>query len=203
LCAFLKFLFRLDDVFLSLDVDTIKELTDILVLDEAKLVDLSGFLRDVIDGVTFKNEFILLDLNVGTVDLDGGADGLTADALFTQEVTDFDLLTFSGNVDGEVSGGEAELITEALGDTGEEVADGGEGGVDAGHIGTATEPTNDGEGVLLFVDTDVQVEVGDVLLEFTTGSLDGEEASLAGELDAFGDSELTDSLDLHSFLLKN
>ena len=185
-----------------MDVDTIKELTDILVLDEAKLVDLSGFLGDVIDGVTFKNEFILLDLNVGTVDLDGGADGLTTDALFTQEVTDFDLLTFGGNVDGEVSGGEAELITEALGDTSEEVADGGDGGVDAGQIGTATEPTDDGEGALLFVDTDVQVEVGDVLLEFTTRSLNGEEASVAGDLDAFGDSELTNGLDLHSFFVE-
>ena len=187
-----------DNVFLSLDVDTIEELTDILSLDEAKLVDLSGLLRDVFNGVAFEDKFVLGDLNVGTVDLNGGADGLTADALFTQEVADFNVLAFAGDVDGEVSAGEAELIAEALGDTGDHVADGGEAGVDAGQVGTATEPTDDGEVGLLGVDADVEVEVGEVLSEATAGTLNGEGAAGAGDGDAFGDIELADGLNLHS-----
>ena len=186
-----------DDVFLSLDVDTIKELTDILLLDEAELVDLSGFLGDVVNGVAFEDEFVLGDLNVGTVDLNGGADVLLADALFTEEVTDFDVLAVNGDVDGEVSGGEAELIAEATGDTGDEVLDGGEGGVDAAEVSTATEPADDGEGVLLVVDADVEVEVLQVLGEGTTGTSDGEDAALSSDLDAFGEGELADGLDLH------
>lgn len=188
-----------DDVFLGLDVDTIEELTDILVLDEAKLVDLSGFLRNVFNGVAFKDELILGNLNVGTVDLNGGADFLLADALFTQEVTDFDCLTLNGDVDGEVSAGEAELIAEALSNTSDHVLDGGEAGVDASQISAATEPADDGELGLLGVDADVQVQVGEVLREGTTGALNGEVAALAGDGDTSGDGELADGLDLHSF----
>ena len=191
----------MDDVFLSLDVDTIEELTDILILDEAKLMDLGGFLGDIFDGVTFEDELILSNLRVGTVDLNGVADVLAADTLLTQEVTDFDLLALTGDVDGEVSAGETELITEALGDTGHHVADGGEAGVDAGDVSTAAEPADDGEEVLLGGDADIKVEVGQVLGESTTGALNGEVAALTGDGDTFGDSELTNSLDLHCFRL--
>ena len=188
----------MNDVFLSLDVDTIEELTDILVLDEAKLVDLGGLLGDIFDGVTFEDKLILGDLNVGTVDLHGGADLLTTDALFTQEVTDFDGLAFNGDVDGEVSAGETELIAEALGDTGDQVADGGEASVDAGQVSTATEPTDDGDLLLLAVDADVQVEVIEGLGEGTTGALNGEGTALAGDRNTSGDVELANGLDLHS-----
>lgn len=181
-----------------MDVDTIEELTDILVLDEAKLVDLSGLLRDVFNGVAFKDEFILGDLSVSTVNLNGGADGLTADALLTQEVTDFDFLTFNGDVDGEVSAGEAELIAEALSNTGDHVLDGGEAGVDAGDVSTATEPADDGDLLLLAVDADVQVEVIEGLGEGTTGALNGEGTALAGDRNTSGDVELANGLDLHS-----
>ena len=184
-----------------MDVDTVEELTDILLADEAKLVDLSSLLGDVIDGVAFKDELILGELNVGTVDLNGGADGLLADALLTQKVTDFDALTFASDVDREVSAGEAELIAEASGDTGDEVLDGGEGGVDAAEVRAATEPADDGESLLLVVDADVEVEVLQVLSKGTAGSLNGEDAALSGDGDALGDGELANGLDLH-FLKK-
>ena len=180
-----------------MDVDTIEELTDILVLDEAKLMDLSGFLRNVFDGVAFKDEFILGDLNVSAADLNGGADSLATDALFTEEVTDFDVVTVNGDVDGEVSGGEAELITEALGDTSDLVLDGGEGGVDAANVRAAAEPTDNSEELLLVVDAHVEVEVRHVLIEGTTGSLNGENAALNGDGDVFGDVKLANGLDLH------
>ena len=194
-CCFLG----LNDVFLSLDVDTIQELTDILVLNEAKLVNLSGFLRDVFNGVAFEDKFVLSDLRVGTVDLDALADKLATDALLTQEVTDFDFLSLSGDVDGEVSAGEAELVAEALSDTGGHVADGGDASVDARQVGTATEPTDDGEELLLGTDTDVEVEVGEILGEGTAGTLDGDGAALTGDGDAIRDLELADGLDLHFF----
>jgi hypothetical protein len=189
--------FLSDDVFLSLDVDTIEELTDILVLDEAKLVDLSGLLRNVFNGVAFKDELILGNLNVGTVDLNGGADFLLADALLTQEVTDFDGLTFNGDVDREVSAGEAELIAEALSNTSDQVLDGGEASVDASQISAATEPADDGELRFLGVDADIQVQVREVLRKGTTGALNGEVATLAGDGNTSGDGELADGLDLH------
>lgn len=188
-----------DDVFLGLDIDTVEELTDILVLDEAELVDLGGFLGDVVDGVALEDELVLGDLNVGTVDLDGGADDLLADALLTQEVADLDLLSLAGDVDGEVSAGEAELIAEALGDAGDEVLDGGDGGVDAAEIAAATEPADDGEELLLVVDADVEVEVLKVLGEGAAGALDGDDAALSGDGDLVGDGELANRLDLHFF----
>lgn len=41
------------------DVDTVKELADILVLDEARSVDGGGRLGDVVDVVTFEDDLVL------------------------------------------------------------------------------------------------------------------------------------------------
>ena len=70
------------------DVDTVKELTDILVFDSSRLLDTSGVLRDEFQIVSFNNKLILL--LGGHVSSDSFWELDTTDDLFSQEVTDLE-----------------------------------------------------------------------------------------------------------------
>ena len=66
------------------NVDTVKELTDILVANTADLLDVGGGLGDVLDGVTAKDELVLDVL--GGLDLNALTEGDAADELLAEEV---------------------------------------------------------------------------------------------------------------------
>ena len=185
----------LGDVGLGLDEDTVKELTDILVLDEALLVELGALLGQDSQIVALNDELIL-DLGVlGTADGNTLGEVQGADALLAQEVTDLNTLSLAGDTDGEMGVGETQLELVSLGDSGDHVADGGQGGVDACGVGLGAEPADNGEGVL--VDTELELHVLHALGQGTAGAGNGDGAALGGALDTGGDVEAVGGLDLH------
>lgn len=90
----------LDDVGTLGDVDTIEELTDIFVADQGGLVNVCCGLCDDIDVVTREVDFILVILWLFKGN--GFWDWDKTDTLFTEEVTDFELISFLGHGDWEV-----------------------------------------------------------------------------------------------------
>jgi hypothetical protein len=66
------------------NVDTVQELTDILVANAADLLDVGGRLGDVLDGVTTEDELVLDVL--GGLDFNALTEGDAADKLLAEEV---------------------------------------------------------------------------------------------------------------------
>merc|ERR1711937_634253 len=114
------------------DVQTVQELTDIVVLDSGGLLDTCCRLGNGFDVVAVNVELVLLGL--GGLDGDTGGHGLLAEELLTQEVADFQKGTPLNNcaVDGEMGIGRAELVSEAKCDTLGHVGDVGAHGADGG-----------------------------------------------------------------------
>lgn len=107
------------------DVDTVQELSDILVSDSADLLDICTTLGDVFDGVTRDNQFILLDL--GEFSSDTFWDSNLSDLLVTQEVSDFNELgtVFFNDVDvnWEMRIDKSHLVLVTNGNTLDQVGD--------------------------------------------------------------------------------
>lgn len=120
------------------DVDTVQELTDILVSDSASLLDVGSGLGDVLKGVTGENELVLLGLR----GLDGDAltDRNVTDLLLTQEVSDLNDLAVlqEVDVDGEMGIDVSHLVLEALGDTNDHVVDKGLDGTQSSDVLSVT-----------------------------------------------------------------
>ena len=187
-----------DDVGLGHDVDTIEELTDILVLHQALVVDGGSLLGDLLQIVALNHELVLGHGGVGTVDLEVGGDGDLAHTLLTKEVTDLDHVALHSHVDGEMGAGEAELEAEATGHAGDHVADVGEGGVQAGDVSLVSEPADGGDGLHLLGDGEVELQVAQGLHKGAAGALDGHNTILDGGENALGDLHGGERLDLHS-----
>lgn len=158
----------LNDVGLLGNVDTIKELSDILVSDSAGLLDVSTGLRDVLDGVTDDADLILL---VGR-DLSAAAlvDGDFSDSLLTEEVSDLNDGTVLNevDVDGEMGVDVSHLVLVTSGDTGDHVVDEGLDGSQSSDVLSVT--IEDGDLDLVIGDLlEGNVDVRQVLLEGTSG----------------------------------
>ena len=126
------------------NVATIKELTDIFVLDEARLVDQSSRQTNSFDIVASDDDFIL---SRRTFDL-AVADHLdTTDTLFTKEVIDGeDSVVFNGvRGDRKVSIYESHLVFEALGNTSDHVSDVRENSLDTSNLLTLGHPGIDND----------------------------------------------------------
>lgn len=108
----LFYLLRDDNGSLLRDVETVQELTDILVLDSGGLLDASGRLGDGFDVVTVDVELVLLCL--GDLDGDTLGHGDLAEELLAQEVAHLEGGTTinNGAVDGEMGIGGTELVSE-------------------------------------------------------------------------------------------
>ena len=121
------------------DVAAIEELTDILVLDEAGLVDESSGETDVLEVVAGDDDLIL---DAGALDLAAVSHLDVTDTLLAEEVVDGeDGVVLDGVArDREVSVDEAHLVLEALGDTGDHVSDVGQDGLDASALLTVRHP---------------------------------------------------------------
>ena len=105
------------------NVDTIQELTDILVSDTADLLNISGVLGNVFNRVTGQDQFILLGGR--EFDIDTFSNWDQSDLLVTQEVSDFnELLTVlvnGVNIDWEMRVDVSQLVLVTLGDTSDQV----------------------------------------------------------------------------------
>lgn len=107
------------------DVHTVKELTDILVLDQARLVDQGCRAGDLFDVVALQNQLVLVCSAAHNAD--AVQHRHPSDPSFSQKVTDLDYGCASvlgqRNVDGEVRIGKPHLVLEALSDTHDHVLD--------------------------------------------------------------------------------
>ena len=115
------------------DVDTIKELTDILVSHQHRLIDLSSYILSKMssltrsghsfDIVSLKNDFILLSLRLGHSHSFEHVD--MTHSLLSKEVTHLHLLSLlvDSNIDGEVGIHETHLVAVSVSHTSDHVAD--------------------------------------------------------------------------------
>lgn len=117
----------LNDVAFFRDVQTVQELSDILISYSANLLDVGGGLGDVFEGVSGKDKLILDVL--GLLDIDTLVHGDSSDNLLANEVTDLNLeetrfaVLGNTNVDWEMCIDVTHLVLEPLGDTGDHVLD--------------------------------------------------------------------------------
>lgn len=166
------------------NIDTIQELTDILVSDSADLLDVSSVLGNSLQGVTGQNQLILL--GGGVLDSDTVEDLHLSDSLLTQEVSDLHKLLAVGlnnvDVDWEMRIDVSHLVLVTLGDTGDQV---GNQGLDSSQSSNVLSVT--------VVDGDLDSSVGNlgegnvnvlqVLDQFTSwaGDLDGSGLDVDGD----------------------
>jgi hypothetical protein len=107
------------------NVETVQELSDILVANTASLLDVGGTLRDVLDAVSGKLKLVLDVL--GGLDVDSGPHVDPSDDLLANEVSDLNLpavgilVLLKVDVDGEMGVDVSHLVLEALGDTDDQV----------------------------------------------------------------------------------
>jgi hypothetical protein len=103
------------------NVDTVKELTNILIANAGRLLDVGSRLRYVLNVITRQNDLILLSSRV--FELDAIQQYHTANNLLSHEVADLYCPTILQkiDVDWKVSIDVAHLVQESLGDTGDHV----------------------------------------------------------------------------------
>lgn len=182
------------------NVDTVQELTDILVLDEARLVDGGRGAGSQVDVGSLNDDLILGHLglaNAGVITehIDGAND------LLTQEVTDLDTLAAvnDGNVNGEMGIDQTHAVTITLGGTGDHVVDVGADGTEARNLlgETIVQGNLDLLAIVDLVDGDRQVT--EVTLEgVTVGTLNGDTTRVNLDRDPLGDVDsLLGADDLH------
>jgi len=155
-------------------------------------VDLTAGEGDVVQVVTFNDEFILHFFSSG--DLNAGEHLDLSDDLFTQEVFDFEACIVVGDegVDGEMGIGESHLELVTLGDTVDHVSDLGSNGGNAGLLLSLGHPELESQfSNTLFVfslgngERNVLESSGDG----TSGSLNGDFSGLEIDFDSSGDDE--------------
>jgi len=187
----------LNDVALR-NVDTIKELTDILTTRNlGDVVDHSSRLRDSIDIIASQNDLIL-DL-LGSVNSDTRKHLDNTDELLTKEVVDLDLglILADTSVDGEVSVYETHLVFVTLGNTSDHVLDVTSNSTNASNGLTIREPhlKND---VLVLVAIDGHIEVADVTeitSELTTRTLDLDDLAVDLNSDVLRDGDFLNKME--------
>lgn len=117
----------LNNVTLLGNVQTVQELSDVLVADLANLLDIGSALRHALQRVTRQDKLILLVLRQLDIDAflhDDSADNLLADKVSDLHLPQTGLFTLvQVHVDGEMCVNIAHFIFEALGDADDHVLD--------------------------------------------------------------------------------
>ena len=131
----------MDDVGTLGNVNTIEEFTDILMADQGGLVNVRTGLCNNFDIVTREVDFVLVILWLFKGN--GSWDWDVTNALFTEEVTDFEVAIFTSNRDWEVICDQLHLVEETLGDADHHVTDVGDDGTCASKCSTVTLPDLD------------------------------------------------------------
>jgi len=184
------------------DVDTIQELSDILVLDQSRLMDEGARQRNVVKIVSFDGDFILNILLLG--DLDTIKHGNSSVVFLTNEILNFDSLVILGDVgvNGEMGISESHLIFVALGDTDDHVSDVRSNGDARSLLLSLGEPHLESDDIsLLLVGGSLHIEsqMSEVLLQGTSGASDGDLSVLVRDGDALGDFDIFLSKDVFHF----
>ena len=169
------------------NVDTVKELTDILTLDEGRLVDQSSRAGHVVETGALDDELIL---NLG------GSDDATlkhinaADNLLTDKVADLNGLSTIGDigVDGEVCVDHAKLVLVLLSQTSEHVVDLRADGTDGSTGLGVTEPHFTLDLATEVDGLEIDRHVLEVLGKRTVLASDGHNSGLDLNLDVSGDA---------------
>ncbi len=125
------------------NVDTIKELTNILVSHTGSTTNFGASSGDLDNVICFKFNLVL-DVS-GTGVLNFSRELNTTNAFFTKEITDLNsvALVVVVDVDGKVRVHETHLVTESLGDTSDHVLDVRAHGADACQLFTGSPPQVD------------------------------------------------------------
>lgn len=158
------------------NVDTIQELTDILVSDSADLLDVGTVLGNSLQGVTRQDQLVLL--GGGVLDGDTIEDLHLSDSLLTQEVSDLNVLLAVNlnnvDVDWEMRIDVSHLVLVTLGDTGNQVSNQGLDGSQSSNVLSVTVVDSDLDGLVGNLG-EGNVNVLQVLGQLTswTGDLDG------------------------------
>jgi len=138
-CLLLGFLVLVDKAGVR-NIDTVQELTDILVADKSGLVDQSGGSRNELQVSSLDDDFVLLILRLS--DCAPVEHVQRSDNLLSKEVSDLDGLALVDDVrvDGKVSISESKLMDISLLDTSEHVLNVRNDGSDRRSWDGSTEP---------------------------------------------------------------
>lgn len=159
------------------DVDTVQELTDILVADSGDLLDVSSRLGDILKRVSGKDQLILLgsrDLDVNTL----GDLNLT-NTLLTQEVSDLNNSSVINdvNVDGEMCVDISHLVLVTLGNTGDQVSNKRLDGSESSNVLSVSVVDSDLDSLVRDL-AEGNINVSEVLGKATSGSSNGNDTGL-------------------------
>jgi len=183
----------LDDVTALRHVQTVQELSDILVADLADLLDIGGTLGDVLERVSGQLELILLVLR--RLNLNTGPHDNPSYELLADEVSDLHLpavgllVLLQVDVDGEMGIYVAHLVLVSLGDTDDQVVNQGADSSESSDALAGAVVELDLDDILLGV-READRQVAERLCELASGTLNKNVPVLDGDLDALGDGEL-------------
>lgn len=166
------------------NVDTIQELTDILVSDSADLLDIGTVLRNSLQRVTRDDQLILLGL--GRLNGNTVKDLHLSDSLLTQEVSDLNVLLAINlnnvDVDWEMRIHVSHLVLVTLGDTSDQVGNQRLDSSQSGNVLSVTVVDSDLDSVVIDLG-ESNVDVLQVLGQLTSwaGNLDDSGLDVDGD----------------------
>jgi hypothetical protein len=162
------------------DVDSVEELSQILITNVGALLDLRSRETHERDVVTTQLDLVL---HVRRSDVSDALQKLhLTHTLLPAEVADFDDVACKRHVDGEVAVHKAHLIDEALGDAHEHVIDVRADRSDACQLLAVGEPQVDANAFGAYA-AEVHVDVLEIADESAAFARDGDDASLNVDLD--------------------
>lgn len=176
------------------DIDTVQELSDILVLHRCGLLDARCGSGDQLDVIAFEDEFVLKRCGIDACH--SRLHSNAANDFLAQEVTDLDKLVaiLRGDVDWEMSIHGAHLVLETSRNANDHVFDVRANRSDGGELLANAEPFLDDQSS--FADHgDVQLGIPEGADESTAGSLHRHFAVLHGDRDAVRDLNVLVSAD--------
>ena len=154
------------------NVNSIKELTQILITDVGRLLNLSSSKRNKSNVISTEENLILLFRPSVLHSLQKR--NLT-NPLLSKEVTNLHIISVKGNIDGEMRVHETHVVDESLSHSDDHVVNVGADGTDASELFTGGEPQVDADGFVADF-AEVHVDVLEVTGEGATGSGDLDDA---------------------------
>lgn len=181
-------------------VDSVQELTNVLLLDQRGLVDEGGGPGHGLDVVAFQDQLVLL--RRGILAAHSGLHVHSPQDLLTEEITDLDqpAVVGGGDVDGEVSVDGPHLVLVAGRHALDHVLDVGADRADGGQLFSDPEPFHDDQlvfSLLLHVD----LHVAKVPAEDSSRATDGHLAGIHFQEDVFRDFHRLRRVDDLHFLI--
>lgn len=177
------------------DVDTVQELSDILVSHSGDLLNVSSRLGDVLQRVASEDQLVLL--GSGDLHSDTFQNIDSSHLLLSQEVSDLDHGSIVQNidVDREMGIDISHLVLESLGDTSDHIGDQRLDSSQSGSVFSVSVVYSDSD---LFVRHFLEgnVDMSQVLVQGASGTSNGDLSGLDLDNDSLGDVENFVGLDI-------